>query len=304
MADFRPFDYGQAVNAGSRNALLTMQTMAVGDQLREKNVLNKLKKQASETGEDYPSLVEKAGMPEKANQLRAMAVERGIKGMHYIAKRAPMVNSQESLDQFNNDMQRLQLAKPGEIPTEWNPQTQQFLSTISGNANGVLEKYGAFEQVPGMPGMYGQKSLKTGKYANVKSSKDLYGKDGSGGLKAADENAIYKQAGTLFGGRYDPISGTFAGLSRDKAMNAQAVAERGTQLFASGKAKTRTEAATRAARELGIEITDLRKPKNRQPDEKTKILLEQAKSAISAGADPEKVKQRLREMKVDPDLLQ
>lgn len=165
MADFRPFDYNQAIGGGTRNALLQMQTVAAGRQIRERNVLDKLYKQAAATGEDLPTLVEKAGMPEKANQLRSMAIERGIKGMQYIAKRAPVVHDQASLSKFSDDLVRLQLAQPGEIPTEWNPETANYLAMLSGNAKDVLERFGPVQQIPGAPeGTVGQQSMKSGKW--------------------------------------------------------------------------------------------------------------------------------------------
>lgn len=301
MANFAPADFGRAIGQGNRNALLQMQAHQTGSKIRQSNVMSTLSQRAAQTGEDLPSLLEQAGMPQQANELRMKTIERGIKGAQYISKRAPMVRDQATLERFADDMESLQLAQPGEVPREWTPETQQFLAKISGNAQSMVEQFGGYEDIPGLPGAKGQRSKKSGKWANIKTAKDL-SSGGRGGLKASDENAIYRQSGALFGGDYDPVSGQFIGLAPEVTVNVQAIASRASELYSKGLTGTRAQAVSKAARELGVNILDLSK-KPAKPDPATEKLLQQARSAIEKGASRQEVINVLQQQKVDPRLL-
>lgn len=84
------------------------------------------------------------------------------------------------------------------------------------------------------------------------------GKDsGAGGLKSSDEALIYRQAGELLGGIFDQ-QGNLQNLDPDTRGKVQAIATEGAKIYkASGGDITRSEAATMAARKLGIQVKDL-----------------------------------------------
>lgn len=71
-----------------------------------------------------------------------------------------------------------------------------------------------------------------------------------GGFRAADTNAIYRQAAGLFGGMWDPISGRVAGLSREQSEQAQRIASRASQIYASGQVPDHATAVDIALQEM------------------------------------------------------
>src|SRR5690606_39699116 len=73
----------------------------------------------------------------------------------------------------------------------------------------------------------------------------------SGGFKASDTNAIYRQAVGLFeGGTWDPITGRIAGLSKEQAAQAQRIASRASQIYASGQVLDHATAVDIALQEM------------------------------------------------------
>lgn len=83
---------------------------------------------------------------------------------------------------------------------------------------------------------------------------------GPGGeLQASDENSMFRQAASLFGGTFNPRTGRIAGLQSGTESDVQAVASRASELFVQGDASTRSVAVRQAANELGLEneIKDL-----------------------------------------------
>jgi len=101
------------------------------------------------------------------------------------------------------------------------------------------------------------KSALTMQQQKDKTKKEIENKKQEGKsatVKAADENAIASRAALLFGGMYDPTTGLFSGLSKDQRQKALAIGARGSELFRTGKAKDRNQAAAMAAREMGIDV--------------------------------------------------
>lgn len=83
--------------------------------------------------------------------------------------------------------------------------------------------------------------------------------NGEGGVKSADESLIYRQAAELMGGVFDQ-QGNLQNLDPDTRGKVQAIATEGARIYQqSGGKITRSEAATQAARKLGIKISDLGK---------------------------------------------
>jgi hypothetical protein len=89
------------------------------------------------------------------------------------------------------------------------------------------------------------------------------GGGGAGGLKAADENAMWKYTQGLFKGIYSPTTGQFMGFkkdtSREEAMKVSADASR---LLADNPNMTRLEAVQQSAKKNGI---GLEKKENANP---------------------------------------
>lgn len=79
---------------------------------------------------------------------------------------------------------------------------------------------------------------------------------GGGGLKSTDESLMYRQAGELFGGIFDDL-GNLQNLDPSTRGKVQSVATEATKIYEEGGV-TRSEAVTKAARKLNINIEDLR----------------------------------------------
>ena len=73
-----------------------------------------------------------------------------------------------------------------------------------------------------------------------------------GGLKAADVNAMYKQAAALYGGFFDPNTGEFTGLDAEKAQKVQGLIRSAESNAAGGLGLA--ESVSRAAEAAGITI--------------------------------------------------
>ena len=139
---FRPVDYAAAVGRGTQNALGQLQIQAQQQKM-------------SDYQEDRP------------NVMRDMQVQRAISGFGFLEKGAKLVTDQNSYDAFRAKAEELGVSKPGELPPVYNP---EMVSGLAGYAKKNLEQFGAYEQVPGAPeGTMGQRSLQTGKYANIKT---------------------------------------------------------------------------------------------------------------------------------------
>jgi len=168
-------------------------------------------------------------------------------------------------------MEDLGVAGPGELPEEYD---EELAKGLAGHATENLK---IIEQnLPGgMVQQYkqiGQELTKWGEPTQRWTPKQRGKGAGAGtGMKAADENAIARQAGNLFGGMYDPVSGRFSGLKGENAeQKVQAIIERASNLFKEG-ALTRSGAVSKAAREAGVEIEKL-SDKPKKPAKKTKTV--------------------------------
>lgn len=74
-------------------------------------------------------------------------------------------------------------------------------------------------------------------------------------MKAGDSNSIRSAAYALYSGTYDPATGRVSGIQKEQEKNALAIAERGSEIYRKAKGKiSHTEAAAKAARELGIDV--------------------------------------------------
>lgn len=108
----------------------------------------------------------------------------------------------------------------------------------------------------------------------------------SGGFKASDTNAIYRQAVGLFeGGTWDPITGRIAGLSKEQAAQAQRIASRASQIYASGQVLDHATAVDIALQEMragGI-------PAPRLSDDLTPAGADQYEGITATGPNGEKV---------------
>ena len=228
MPVINTFDYGKAVEQGQRNALVDMRLQ-----------------QEPQRHQNY---------------LRSSEMDHQLKGLEYMRKTAPRARDQKSWDMVSQDWVQKGLAQPGDLPQQYDPELVQFLSGVTPEK---LQEFSDMQPIPNMPGYRGQQDKRTKKWANIyDTSKSSSGVGGGGGLKAADENAMHRQAASLFGGMYDPQTGRFSALSKDDAQRAQAIAEYATRLYVdSGGTMTRTEAVTTATRKLGIEVTNLSQPK-------------------------------------------
>jgi hypothetical protein len=72
------------------------------------------------------------------------------------------------------------------------------------------------------------------------------GKDG-GGMSSADASLIYRQVVGIFGGTYDPITGTITGLDKDQTVRAQRLAAQASRKYVDSKgALTVAEAVDQA----------------------------------------------------------
>ncbi|MFO7306889.1 MAG: hypothetical protein C0P74_015385 [Gammaproteobacteria bacterium] len=108
----------------------------------------------------------------------------------------------------------------------------------------------------------------------------------SGGLKASDTNAIYRQVVGLFeGATWDPITGRIAGLSKEQAAQAQRIASRASQLYASGQVLDHATAVDIALQEMragGI-------PAPRLSDDLTPAGVDPYEGITATGPNGEKV---------------
>ncbi|MCF6327593.1 MAG: hypothetical protein L3J21_09925 [Devosiaceae bacterium] len=263
MRDFSPFNYAQAIGAGTQNALAKMQVMQAGQQIKN-------------APQDRNYL-----MQQRERQSDSQDLDMKIKQYNVLKIGADQVlgSGGAGYDMFRQSMEDLGISNPGELPPSYD---EALIKGLSGYAEQNIKKI--TKNLPG--GMaqdviyQGNNAVETGKpYNRWTPAQRGAGSQGAGkdrGLKASDENAIARQAGNLFGGMYDPVSGRFSGLKGENAQQkVQAIIERATNLFSEGRL-TRAGAVSKAAREAGVEIEVLTdKPKPQKSPKTVKDFLEE-----------------------------
>lgn len=219
--------------------------------------------QAMEGGQYSPakhaSLLEQAGHPQAAQELRTGLLQKAERGYEFLQHSLPFLNEQ-TWPAFKRNVVDAGLTTAEALPDEYDP---KFVAQLEQRLVGQLtELYGDIEQVaegPGGAAIFGQRDERTGKLANVTTIKppassapdapsgyrfaeggDLEAIPGGpadkpqgGALKAADSNSIFRQAASLFGGQWDPVTGRFSGLEKDQAVQAQNIAARASEIYAS-----------------------------------------------------------------------
>lgn len=89
----------------------------------------------------HAKLLEERGFPEKAMALRKAAREdragamgAKLQAYDFISRAAPLVQDQQSYDVLRQNLEQTGLAKPGELPAQFGPDTQGMLRTLGINA--------------------------------------------------------------------------------------------------------------------------------------------------------------------------
>lgn len=272
---FRQFDLGKAVQTGQRIQYNRMQNQQMADEQQERQDMLRSRKKANEIRQMYDSMpdqiaaLETEGMFDQADQLRDS----------YIGTRKNEVtmleNVREFLDkdnykQFRQDMITAGAINPDMMPVEY---SDDWLRKQADDKKRTLQNFTqqSFENGALMSRDYVTENGDvrwdlTGEWYDTQKAADAKkGKGGSGPggkdwmMKAADTNAIGKQAERIFGGFYDPQTGRLKGLDKTEAARVQAVVEEAERIYNENRGVvSHGVAVARAARKLRINIEDYR----------------------------------------------
>lgn len=241
-------NYGQAIEQGNRNALTQAHLGQAAQQQREYNAL----------------------APQRAQK---RDIDLMLQKIEAAEKRSKLVTDENSFQSYRQWGISNGIFNDNEIPKTYDP---VFIDRMQGMLAKGKEHYGPMQEIPGMAGWYGQKELGSGKMANLHNTKSLKGEGESSGLKAADENAIFKYSAAQFDAFYDPTTGEFKGLKGEDKQKAQSLAAMASRLFVESNGQlSRLEAVSEAGRRMGINIEDLSKTVDKPtPGGKTKIMVD------------------------------
>ena len=307
--EFKPFDYGAAIEQGNRNALLASQIQNT----RQQNYLNQLKLQDIEQGAQNKNAISELTRKAAGGDNSAL-----IEMAKYDIDSADKVRSflessnKEQREQFKHRNEILgRAAQWADTPEKWDhamgyltaegidvsamrgkfsEHERQKAIMFSGLMNDAVDTYGQPVEAldsDGKPAYvqfskYGNTRKAVG-YSPMPNSEPLVSvyddasptgsrmvprsqATGSYGapqqqqskqftLSASDENAITRQAASLFGGIVDPTTGQISGLKEGQAEKVQAISDRASRLFYESEGRmTRSEATSAAAREFGVAI--------------------------------------------------
>lgn len=129
MNGFQPYDYGAAVGAGTRNALMEMQGLEAGRRMQEQNAIRQMMQQ-----EDPQAALRAGGFPQQAQQMALQDAEFQLKGLEYVKKFAPTIANEGQYKNFKQQAERLGFSSPGVLPETYDEGTKNLLKTMAGNA--------------------------------------------------------------------------------------------------------------------------------------------------------------------------
>lgn len=277
------FDYGKAVAAGQNIARNRMQNQAMGMDIQEQQNVIKKRQEAQQIRQQFDRMpeaineLEKAGHFAEADKLRDNYLKQAKNGID-IAQTLGRSLNKDNYKQMRQDMIQSGAINGDMWPTEysedWWPNTvaqkkrDVEVHTRRWSKDGVVMSQD-FVTSDGYVNWEGQPFEASGD----RNARKPAGGTGSGKgftYKAADDNAIGKQATRLFGGLYDPTTGQFSGLDPSKAKKVQAVHASASELYAAGAgALTHAQAVREAAKRLRIAIED---PNDRDSTDPAGIL--------------------------------
>lgn len=267
---FQTFDYGNAMMKGENIKSARLKNRAMSNELAQSENVIKRREEASRIRQQIESMpaaideLDSRGYYDEADKLRAnylgqvkngfnvaQTMAKGLNAENYSQVRQDMIQS----GAITGDMWPVEYSKDwwanslAEKKAKIQTHTRRWAENGRTMTQDFIDRDGTifWEGNPYESG--------TDKNARTKAENP----DGGKGFeyKAADDNAIGKQATRLFGGVYDPATGQFSGLDPQKAQKAQAVHSAASRLFAAGERRiTHAQAVAEASRRLGIVIED------------------------------------------------
>lgn len=226
---FHPFNYAQAANAGTQNALAQMKGRQVAMQLRN-------------------------APEDRRNVIRDMEVKRAIDGFTLAKELARTARDQNSWSMGVKKLEGMGIMQPGFLPKDYNA---DYSKSLYMSADKQIEKFGQPQTV-----MQGDKTVLT-QFGNLGSSKVVEGfkpkpdkkKANSSGIKAFQMTAIERQIARYFpeDALYD-ANGNFVGL-KEKSVRSPKINKaitKAVKMFRGDRSLVPQEAADIAARETGL----------------------------------------------------
>lgn len=213
------------------------------------------------------------------NQIKSGAanhIQAGLMMTRYAGALAKDVGDQASWDAYKQTLKSI--GYPDNVlavlPDQYDPQTVKQIVDKGANiteadvAKSLAEakgKFGIDVELANVKGGIAKDTALTVEEARARHAKELEtqkekAKTAATGKesKAADANSIRAATAALYGGTYDPMSGTIAGLSKTAAAQALDVAAKAEQIFLkakeSGKPILHNEAVRQAAQAAGIQF--------------------------------------------------
>ncbi len=275
---FQTFDYGSAVQAGQQIQENRLRNQALADDQQQRADMLKNRAKAAEIRkmyDDMPSQIEALeaeDMYEQADDLRNRYIKARINENQLLG------TMRNSIDETNYKSFREQLLKSGAVTPDMMPveYSDDWFRKEDDKQKGALNKFTrtSYEKGANMSQdvVHQDGAVRwdlTGEWYDIARDKGgrLPGKDGAGSgsqfeFKAADTNAIGKQAAEVYGGFWDPVTQRPTGLDAEKAAKVQAVREQASRIFAqerkAGNAGfSHATAVARASRQAGVNVRDL-----------------------------------------------
>ena len=261
IPEFKVASYGNAMRQGQTIKAAGLNIKQTENMIRGREKAKQVRMQMGNMPDAIDKL-EEMGEFEQADKMRNNYQSMMKNGVEVVKSMSRSITP-ENYKEVKEGFQQSGTILPGAWPTEY---SKKFVDSLGDKEKATLTKHSRRWEENGI-NVTQDLMAKDGDIfwtgtpfesaADKTSRTGKGGKGGKGGFtyKAADDNAMGKQASQLFGGFYDPTTGQFAGLDKDKAAKVQAVHAAASEIFAQAQGtKTHAQAVREAAGKLKINI--------------------------------------------------
>jgi len=271
---FKQMDYGAAVQSGQQIKMNALEQKSVGmtvqqqqDSLRGRQKANEIRSQIDGMPEQIDAL-EDEGLFEQADKMRDSYIKTRKQEVELIGA------MREGIDADNYDMVRQGMLEEGTlVPGLW-PETysddwfRKMEKDSKGNITKLTRKWAANGAVLSQDLVQQDGEIIWQGAAYDADKAKAGGKGGGKGFefKASDTNAIARQSERIFGGSYNPATGKFSGLDKEKTSKIAALQAEAEKIYSDGQGQvSHGVAVAQAARKLRIDVENVRETQKVDP---------------------------------------
>jgi hypothetical protein len=269
-------DFGRAALLHERIGLNKKQNEIVGMELEQRQNQLQNRQKAMEVRNTFDGMpaqieeMEKRGLWDEADKLRNSYVTTRLNEVQMIQA------MRDGIDENNYKQVRSELLQTGAIlpemwPTEYSDEWfDKQLKDKQGNLTKLTRKWAEQGNIFSQDIIQQDGSIRW-QGEPYQNPDDMPSGGGRGGkpwqVTSGDTGQLYKIAGSIYGGMWDPITEQYQGLNKTQSQEVMAIAEEASRIYAENEGRLpHAEAVARAQRKAGVNIKRLdQDPNNRDP---------------------------------------